>query len=186
MRHLLVAVITILSVQFVSAQVEVEGVKIPSKLTIENQELVLNGVGVRSKYFMDLYVGSLFVNSKESNSATIIDANKSMMIQLDIISGMITSEKMTDAINEGFEKSVKMISEDVSPGIQAFKSVFKEEIEDGDNFQFLYIPESGVHVFKNNIFLKKIEGYPFKRALFAIWLGNEPADKKLKKGMLGK
>jgi hypothetical protein len=31
-----------------------------------------------------------------------------------------------------------------------------------------------------------IQGVDFKKALFSIWLGDQPADKNLKKGMLGK
>jgi hypothetical protein len=31
-----------------------------------------------------------------------------------------------------------------------------------------------------------IKGIDFKRAVFSIWLGEKPADAKLKKGMLGK
>ena len=30
-----------------------------------------------------------------------------------------------------------------------------------------------------------IRGLPFKQAVFAIWLGEKPADKSLKAGMLG-
>lgn len=185
MKRLIVFVFAMLSMQLATAQVEVEGVMVPENVSMEGQDMVLNGVGVRSKYFMDLYVGSLFVPAKESNAQKIIDADKGMLIQLDIISGLITSKKMTESINEGFEKSLKMITEDVSKEVTAFKSVFNEEIEKKDNFQFLYVPETGVKVFKNGKLLKVIEGHPFKRALFAIWLGDEPADKKLKKKMIG-
>lgn len=185
MKRFIVFVFALLSVQFATAQMEVEGVMVPENVSMEGQDMVLNGVGVRSKYFMDLYVGSLFVPSKESNAQKIIDADKGMLIQLDIISGLITSKKMTESINEGFEKSLKTITEDVSKEVSTFKSVFKEEIEKKDNFQFLYVPEAGVKVYKNGKLLEVIEGLPFKRALFAIWLGEEPADKKLKKKMIG-
>ena len=30
-----------------------------------------------------------------------------------------------------------------------------------------------------------IEGYDFKKALFGIWLGDNPADEGLKEGLLG-
>lgn len=185
MKHFIIVVFALLSIQVAEAQIEVEDVMVPENISMEGQDMVLNGAGVRSKYFMDLYVGSLFVPVKESNAQKIIDANKEMLIQLDIISGLITSKKMTESINEGFEKSLKMVTEDVSKEVSAFKSVFNEEIEKKDNFQFLYLPDTGVKVYKNGKLLKVIEGLPFKRALFAIWLGNEPADKKLKKKMIG-
>ena len=129
MKRIFLMVCVLLSVQMTMAQVEVEGVTVPENVTMEGQDMVLNGAGVRSKYFMDLYVGSLFVPAKESNAQKIIETDKGMLMQLDIISSLITSEKMTDAINEGFEKSLKTISEDVSAEVAMFKSVFKEEIE---------------------------------------------------------
>jgi len=185
MKQFIFVIGAFLSIQLSMAQVEVEGVHLPETTVIQQQEFVLNGAGVRSKYFMELYVGSLFLPSKESNPQRIIDANRGMMIQLDIISGLITSEKMTNAINDGFKKSLRTISEDVSSEIRAFKNVFHEEIKKGDNFQFLYLPEKGIQVFKNGNELSSIEGLSFKKALFGIWLGNEPADKKLKKKMIG-
>ena len=44
----------------------------------------------------------------------------------------------------------------------------------------------GVIVNKNGKLLTTIRGLEFKKALFGIWLGEKPADKNLKKGMLGK
>jgi hypothetical protein len=37
----------------------------------------------------------------------------------------------------------------------------------------------------NGTFKGKVEGLEFKKALWSIWLGNAPADAKLKKKMLG-
>jgi hypothetical protein len=46
--------------------------------------------------------------------------------------------------------------------------------------------EAGVVVYKNKKELGTIQGLNFKKALFGIWLGKDPADSKLKKAMLGK
>jgi hypothetical protein len=42
-----------------------------------------------------------------------------------------------------------------------------------------------VRITRNDKVLGMIAGKDFKNALLEIWLGNRPADKKLKKGMLG-
>ena len=54
-----------------------------------------------------------------------------------------------------------------------------------DQYVFDYIPDKGTQVSKNQQVLGVIQGEDFKNALLEIWLGNHPADKKLKKGMLG-
>jgi len=41
--------------------VEVGGVAVDEKLAIDGQSLVLNGDGIRDKWFFDLYVGSLYL-----------------------------------------------------------------------------------------------------------------------------
>lgn len=46
---------------FASAQKTIGDVKVDAKLSIEGQNLTLNGAGTREKMFMDMYVGSLYV-----------------------------------------------------------------------------------------------------------------------------
>jgi 5-deoxy-D-glucuronate isomerase len=86
------------------AQEEISGVTPASKIKVEGQELVFNGAGLREKFFLDLYVGALYVTNKSSDPVSIMNADESMAITLDIVSGLINSEKMINAINEGFEK----------------------------------------------------------------------------------
>lgn len=88
-----------------SAQKTVSGVKIDDKLSLEGKDLTLNGAGLREKMWIDLYVGSLYVTKKSTNAQDIIDSKDAAAIKLNIVSGMITSDKMIDAVNEGFESS---------------------------------------------------------------------------------
>ena len=39
-------------------------VDVAEQMTVVEQPLILNGAGVRSKFFMDLYVGSLYLPTK--------------------------------------------------------------------------------------------------------------------------
>lgn len=71
---------------------EVSGVQVADTVTLDSQALQLTGAGVRSKFFMDLYVGSLYLPAALSSTAAVIDAPIAA-IRLNITSGMITSEK---------------------------------------------------------------------------------------------
>lgn len=88
---------------FASAQKTIGDVKVDAKLSVEGQNLTLNGAGTREKMFMDMYVGSLYVTKKSTDGNAISAANEAMAIKLNIVSGLISSEKMITAINEGFE-----------------------------------------------------------------------------------
>ena len=70
--------------------------------------------------------------------------------------------------------------------IDTFISVFKDNIKIGDVYDIIYTPEEGTKVYKNKELKSTVKGLDFKKVLFGIWLGNKPADKDLKTGMLGK
>lgn len=169
-----------------ASAVTVEGVDVPEQLAANDSKLVLNGAGVRSKWFLDLYVGSLYVPQNQSDAKAIINADEPQAIRLNIISGMITSDKMTSATLEGFESSTNGNTAPVQAEIDKFMNVFKEEIKEGDVFELVYVPGEGTQVYKNGEKKDTIAGMPFKKALFGIWLSDEPAQDDLKAAMLGK
>jgi len=167
-----------------NAQKTVAGVKVDDKVSIEGQNLVLNGVGTRVKMFMDMYVGALYLEKKSTNANEIMASKDGAAIRLTIVSGLISSDKMIDAVTEGFENSTGGKTAPMKTKIDKFISFFKDEIKKGDVFTMVNTDE-GVVVYKNNTKKGVIEGNDFKKALFGIWLSAKPADKNLKKAMLG-
>jgi len=159
-------------------------VTLPDKLS--NPPLVLNGAGVRSKFIFDLYVGGLYLQNPTKDAEEIINADKPMAIKLYITSSLISSDKMKNVTMEGFEKSTKGDMKPLKEKIDKFIDVFKEEIKGGDSYTFLYIPNEGVKIYKNGKLASTIKGLDFKKALFGIWLCDEPAQESLKEEMLGK
>jgi len=149
-------------------------------------DLVLNGAGVRSKWFFDLYVASLYLENKTTSELAVINDDKKMNLKLHITSGMITSEKMSYATLEGFENSTNGNTTKIQNEINQFMSVFSDEIKENDVFDFYYIPNIGLKIYKNNVLKDTISSFEFKQALFGIWFGNEPAQDSLKSELLGK
>jgi len=147
--------------------------------------LVLNGQGARDKFFIDLYIGGLYLVEKNSSAKDIIEADKPMNIRLHIVSSLISSEKMRDGIQEGFKNSTNNNIEPLKEKIDTFISVFQEEIKENDIYDFVYVPKIGTKVYKNSKLQKTIEGLDFKKALYGIWLSQAPAQESLKKDMLG-
>lgn len=168
-----------------NAQKTVSGVKVDDKLSLEGKSLSLNGAGTREKMWIDLYVGSLYVTKKTTNAQDIIDSKDAAAIKLNIVSGMITSDKMISAVNEGFENATNKNTAPLKAKIDKFKGFFKEKIVKGDVFIVMY-DGNEVNVYKNGAKKGSIEGHDFKKALFGIWLGKKPADDDLKDDMLGK
>lgn len=67
--------------------------------------MTLNGAGVREKFWMDMYAGGLYLQNKSGNASEIMNEDEAMAIKLHIVSKMITSKRMIDAVTEGFENS---------------------------------------------------------------------------------
>lgn len=170
---------------YMKPQMQVAGVNIPLVFKSEESALILNGAGIREKYFMDLYVGALYLKTKLKDAQKIMDADESMCVKLHIVSGMITSEKMTSAVDEGFAKSAKSNLSALQSRIDQFKAVFAAKINKGDVYDIVYDKSKGTLIYKNGKLAASLPGLDFKKALFGIWLCNEPADEGLKKKMLG-
>lgn len=177
--------IFITSFSFVSAQKTVSGIQVEETITVDGKKLVLNGAGIREKWWIDLYVGSLYLPKKSTNGTEIINSADIAAIKLDVVSGMISSEKMMGALDEGFVKSTGNNVQPLQDKITKFKTFFKEKFKKGDSFIIANEPGEGTVVYKNGVKKGSIEGQDFKKALFGIWLSNNPADSDLKKAMLG-
>ncbi|MBE7638945.1 chalcone isomerase [Salegentibacter sp. BLCTC] len=185
MKKIIFLFIAVFSLHSISAQTEIGGATLPNSLNFGSEKLVLNGAGVREKFWMDMYAGGLYLKAKSGNASEIMNKNEAMALKLHIVSKMITSERMIDAVNEGFENATGGNTAPLSDEIKKFISFFEEEINKGDIFDLVYLPERGMVIYKNGNESGTIQGLAFKKALFGIWLSNKPADKDLKKGMLG-
>jgi hypothetical protein len=163
---------------------EVAGVQIAANYQLDSSSLVLNGSGVRSKFFMDLYVASLYLSKTETDTEAVLNSPL-LVLQLDILSSMITSEKMNDAINEGFDNATNGQTQAIAPSITEFLATFDAPIQVGDRFVFVMQKGKGVSSIKNGILLGEIQDEVFRQALIKIWLGDDPAQGSLKEAMLG-
>ena len=184
---ILIFAILISSVNFVYAQKTVGGVTLQKKLKVGETYLTLNGAGVREKFFMDMYACGLYLKETSNNATTIINNDESAAIKIHIISSLITSKKMTDAVEEGFKNATGGKTAVLRKEIDQFKAVFtKEEIQKEDVYDIVYVSGKGTIIFKNGKIQPIIKGLAFKQALFGIWLCDKPADKDLKEALLGK
>lgn len=169
------------------AQAPINGVTLSPKIAPAKTELILNGGGVRTKFFMKVYVAGLYLQTKTNKPKEIIEADKPMSVRIHIISNLMTSANMATAIREGFEKSTKGNVAPFKKEIDVICTVFQgDPIKVGDLFEIYYVPGIGVRANKNGKDQGVImSGMDFKKALFGIWFSEDPVDENLKKGMLG-
>jgi hypothetical protein len=162
----------------------VNATELPGRLKVGDSELTLNGWGVRQKSLLKLYKAGIYLKKPTSNAASVINANEAMAITIEITSGFVSQEKMVAALNEGLQNSTSGRTAALKTEIEQFQACFADDITKSDVFSIIYRPSHGVVVSKNGRQKGVIKGLAFKKALFGIWLGNNPVDQKLKNAML--
>ncbi|MBY5992919.1 chalcone isomerase family protein [Ferrimonas balearica] len=185
MKHFTALLALALSVLIPAQARTVADVTLQESITVQGDTLSLYGAGIRTKYFMKLYVGSLYGAETGLDAKGVLASEQTTAVRLNIISGMITSDRMIDTIEEGFDTATGGNVAPLRERLDNFLAVFDEAVEVGDQFTMVSIPGSGLEAYKNGELLTLVEGDDFRQALFAIWLGEKPADKKLKRAMLG-
>ena len=169
------------------AQETINGVTLPATLQVGENNLALNGGGIRKKLVFKLYTAGLYLQSKSKDADQIVRGDQPQGVRLVITSGVINSDNMSEAILEGFEKSTGGDTKGIQDKIDNLLNTFtKEAIEVGNIFDIKYVPGEGVKTYKNDVLKSTIPTLDFKQALFGIWLSENPVDSKLKNGLLGK
>lgn len=187
LTHWIAYAITLLTLLLPAHAKELAGVTLDDEITAANdQTLLLNGIGLREKLWFDIYVGSLYVPQKSNVVVDILSQSGAMRLQMDFVYKKVESAKLITAWKDGFEKNQsKERLSNLQTRIDTFYGYFAEDAVKNDRYVFDYIPQKGTTISKNDSELGVIQGEDFRNALIEIWLGNYPADKSLKKGMLG-
>ncbi|MFN4325049.1 MAG: chalcone isomerase family protein [Azonexus sp.] len=165
---------------------EVAGVRVADSVKVGNNELLLNGAGLRSKLFIKVYVGALYVGQKASTPAAIYDSPVPRRMVLRLLRDL-DADSLHSALDEGLrnnhtpaELSDMQAQADQLAGIM--KAIGK--VREGDTISIDFSSD-GIVVSQNGEVRGKVAGAGFARALLKVWLGDKPADASLKKALLG-
>ena len=166
---------------------EVAGVTLAETAAVGGQTLVLNGAGLRSKFFFRIYVGSLYVPRKVDDLAGVL-ASGPRRIQLNIMRNLTPNQLVGSVVNGMNENNsaaemaaVEVPLEDLLGIIRRFKDV---KVKKNDVLTIDYV-DGSTTVALNGEVGGVIPGEAFNQALTRIWLGDRPTQGGLKKAMLG-
>ena len=166
--------------------VEVAGVDLPDEITLGNQQsLKLNGAGIRKKFFLKIYVASLYLKQRSQDPAQIVAADEPKRVQMDMLYSKVDKEKFVEGWNEGFEANHSAQElQSLGERIKQFNGMFETLVE-GDRVLLDYLPGLGTRMTIKGVEKGVIPGLDFNRALLKIWLGKSPVTGSLKEALLG-
>jgi hypothetical protein len=164
---------------------EVAGVEFPEKMMLAGKELKLNGAGLRSKFFVKVYAGGLYLAQPASTGDAIVAADEAKRVRMVFLRD-VDAKTILATYREGFEKNSG------GPGLPALLKKLDEiapavaDLKKGDEMFVTYVPGQGTTVQTSRGGAITVEGKDFADAMLRNWLGPHPADSGLEKAFLGK
>ena len=159
-------------------------VMVPDTATVANTPLVLNGVGLRVKFFFKIYVGGLYLPQKSSDPAAILAGTGPDRILMHMVYDGVSKSQFADAWHDDFKANDPADYDKLHDQIEQFISWFGDS-KKGDVITMDYLPGTGTQVSWNGTLRGTIPGEDFHHALLDVFLGPKPPTKSLKAGMLG-
>jgi hypothetical protein len=187
MRKSVISLVLLLFVSFSAialSAASLAGVSLPDSQQVAGKNLVLNGLGLRTKMMVKVYVAGLYLEQKSSDPNAIMKSDTPKRIVMHFTHGASKSQ-MAGAFNEGFSDNSPDAMKTMMADIDKLNGAL-DNINSGDEMVFTYVPGTGTTLAINGKDKVTIAGQPFEQALLSVWLGPKPPTADLKTGMLGK
>jgi hypothetical protein len=187
-RWLLAAALTAALATANAAAIDMAGVKIEDQLNLEGNALQLNGAGVRYKTVIRVYTASLYLSRKAQSVEEVLAAPGAKRMSITMLRD-IDGNELGKLFMRGVEdNSPKSEFSRLIPGLLRMGQLFaeKKNLKAGEAFTIDWVPGKGTLIAING----QQQGAPiaeqaFFNALMRIWLGQVPADFRLKDALLG-
>lgn len=186
---LLAAVLAcLLSFNSPAATIDIHGVKMEDKIQLNGSTLQLNGAGTRYKAIFKVYAAGLYLSKPATTPDEVVNQAGPKRLSVTMLR-TIDSKELGKLLTRGMEDNMdKAAMSKLIPGLVRMGEIFaaQKPLVEGDNFLIDWVPGTGSVITVKG----QVQGEPFKepeffKALMLIWLGQAPADDKLKEALLG-
>lgn len=170
-----------------AAALEIGGVRIEERAQVAGQTVRLNGVGVRTFLFMDMYVAALYLPARQTSGVAALAEQGVRRIELHVLKEAPVS-RFLGAFRKGMEKNAgEQALATLTSRMTQFEHLFDgvTSVSGGAVIAFDGVPGEGLRASLNGKELGRIAGDDFYRTLLSIWLGEHPVQNDLKRGLLG-
>lgn len=168
---------------FEATALVVEGVSFPQTFSSEDTPLELrNAALLRYRVVFKAYVAGLYLPADVAPDR-VLDADVPRRLEIEYL-WAIKADDFRKVTDRGIERGVEPAAyQALLPQIERLNDLYRD-VEPGDRYAITYLPGTGTELSLNDEPLGVVEGEEFAAALFGIWLGEEPLDRKLKNRLL--
>jgi hypothetical protein len=162
---------------------ELAGVNMTDSYAVGSERLILNGMAIRDKFFIKVYVGGLYLPKRASNAEEIIRTDTPKALVMQFVRD-VKRDKLVQAYNEAFAGNAADMAARQKTNIERFFA-FLTDVKEGDRIGFTYEPGKGSRFSLNNSEKLAIEGKEFADLFLLVYIGPHPPTAEVKRGLLG-
>ena len=178
----------LLAASFGTQAAEVAGVRIEDKTKVGNNEVVLNGAGLRRRAFFQVYAIGLYLPQKSATPAAVLEQPGPKRVAIHMLRD-VGADAFTEALADGIRANHSDAeTKALEPRVKELAAIMAEvkEAKKGMAIALDWQPGAGTVMVVNGAARgKPIAGEDFYRALLRIWIGDKPVQDDLKKALVG-
>jgi len=166
----------------IASAVEIAGVQFPERHEWNGESLRLHGVGLlRYRRLFKGYAAALYLGDQVRPERALDDVPRRLEIEY---FWSIPAEAFVKVTRAGISRNVDAETlARLSQSIERLNELY-EDVRPGDRYSLTYVPGVGTELALNGHAKGLVEGAEFSAALFAIWLGEEALDERLRDRLL--
>jgi hypothetical protein len=168
--------------------VVIEGVAFEPAVQVAGQRLELNGAGLRTRFFVDVYAAALYVPQRTNSAPALLAQQGPRRVVIAMLRD-VGVETFSAAISDGLAANHTPAQlQGLAVQIDALQGNLRAvgEVRQGDRIHFEFDPAAGTRILVNGQSKGAvIPGPELFRAMLRVWLGATPVDAGLKQALLG-
>ena len=161
-------------------------IELPQKINLNKIDLFFNGAAIRSKFFIQTYIISLYCAEKITDEKLATNSNIERSLRMQIITPLATSKAVSENIQNGMKDGLGSLYHQQKELVEDLRKVIEQSgVQYKDTIDIYYTSKGELKLYKNEgeIYAKK-EGKLFAETIFNMYVGKQPKDKKIKGALL--
>jgi len=168
-----------------AGDMEIADVTFPGEKVVDGKTLTLNGVALKTKFFIKVFAGGFYLETPTHDAAEAIESEQVKQFVLHYLTSRATAEKLQDGFKEAIaEANPPELVEKYRKEIDLYASWLDQDMAPGATSITTYVPGKGLTLVFKGQEKGTIADKTFAQMYFRYNLG-EDADEDLREGYLG-
>jgi hypothetical protein len=167
-----------------AGDMEIADVTFPGEKVVDGKTLVLNGVALKTKFFIKVFAGGFYLGTPTHDATEAIESEQVKQFYLHYLTSKATAEKLQDGFKEAIaEANPPELVEKYRKEIDLYASWLDQDMAPGATSVTTYVPGKGLTLVFKGQEKGTIADKTFAQMYFRYNLG-EDADDDLREGYL--